>query len=161
MKKKTAIQKIKIIALSISILLPVLSCIKKKSSDTQTDVSQIKTIVSMTELNQIINNNNEKMLVLDLYADWCVPCKILSPIFNSLSQTHKDQASFFRVDVDKSPEIAEAFGVQGIPYVVFIRNKKAIYTLTGVNPKENYEKVLNSCSAAESEQACTKLLESM
>jgi thioredoxin-like negative regulator of GroEL len=59
----------------------------------------------------------------------------------------------------KIPDIAAAFGVQGIPYAVFVRNKKAIHKLSGVNPKKSYEKALNSCGAAESADACAKLLE--
>jgi len=42
------------------------------------------------------------MLVFDLYADWCIPCKILSPIFDSLSAAYKDQAVFLKIDVDKN-----------------------------------------------------------
>ena len=112
----------------------------------------------MEELNQLINDNESKMLVFDLYANWCIPCKILSPIFNSLSEDYNDQAIFLKVDIDKNPDIAAAFGVRGIPYVVFIRNKKAIYALSGVNPKESYENVLNSCGMAESADACAQLL---
>lgn len=141
------------------LLFPVASCSKKGSSNSQNNTSSVKTISSMNELNQLINENGSKMLVLDLYADWCMPCKILSPIFNSLSEEYKDQAVFFKVDIDKNPDIAAAFGVRGIPYVVFIRNKKAIYALSGVNPKESYEKVLNSCYRAESADACAQLLE--
>lgn len=159
MDKKYSNRYIIIAVISTFLLFPVTSCSKKLPPNSQNNTSSVKTISSMNELNQLINDNGNKMLVFDLYADWCMPCKILSPIFSSLSETYKDQAVFLKIDIDKNPDIAAAFGVRGIPYVVFVRNKKAIYALSGVNPKESYEKVLNSCGTAESADACAQLLE--
>lgn len=159
MIKNINITNFSILLISVSLLFPAVSC-SKKNSDTVDQTSSVKIISSMNELNRIISDNNAKMLVFDLYADWCIPCKILAPAFSSLSEAYKDQAIFYRINIDNNPDIAAAFGVQGIPYVVFIRNKKPIYALTGVNPKESYERVLNSCSEAESANACAQLLKS-
>ncbi len=159
MSKKYPSQYIIIAVIFTFLLFSVTSCSKKGASNSQNNTSSVRTISSINELNQLINENESKMLVFDLYADWCMPCKVLSPIFNSLSEAHKDQAVFLKIDIDKNPDIASVFGVRAVPYVVFVKNKKAIYALSGVNPKESYEKVLNSCGAAESADACARLLE--
>ncbi len=160
MKKNIHITKLSIVLIIVYLLIPVVSCSKKKNSDIVDHSSSVKTISSMSELSRIINGDDTKMLVFDLYADWCVPCKMLTPIFSSLSKAHTDRAIFYRINIDNNPDIAAAFGVQGIPHVVFIRDKKSIYALTGVHPKESYERVLNSCGEAESANDCAQLLKS-
>jgi thioredoxin 1 len=161
-RKKTT-NVLRILFTALAIFLVMLSCsTEKKEVQIQKNLSdKIATISTMDELNNLINNESSKILVFDLYADWCMPCKILSPIFSSLADTHHEKARFFRVNVDKSPDIANAFGTQGIPYVVFIRNKKAIHALTGLNPKENYDNVITACGSAESAEACSKVLEAL
>ncbi len=145
--------------LTLMLLPTVMSCSNEKPAESNKEGhSQIKTIETMDELNRIIHSD-KKMLVFDLYADWCMPCKILAPVFNSLSENYKDRAAFYRINIDKSPDIAAAFGIRGIPYIVFINDKKTIHALTGVNPKESYEKVLNRCSNAISAQECEKALD--
>lgn len=161
MGKKNSKRCLIVAAIITFLLLAVTFCSNKGSANSQNNSSSVKTISSINELNLIINNNETKMLVIDLYADWCLPCKVLSPIFVSLSAAYKDQAIFLKIDIDKNPDIAAAFGVQRIPYVVFIRNKKTIYALSGVNPKESYEKVLNKCGDTESADTCARLLEAI
>lgn len=139
---------------SLLFVLPFNSCSKDKSNASSSE--EIKTISSVDELNSIMDSS-DKLLVFDLYADWCLPCKILSPVFSTLAEENKGNAEFYRIDVDKSPELSYAFGVRGIPYVVFIKNKKAVYSLTGVNPKESYEKVINSCGNVSNELCMEKL----
>lgn len=147
-----------------SFFLILVSCTKNntesrnKENNVQTAVTTIETI---DQFNEVIELSESKLLVFDLYADWCMPCKVLEPTFNELSQTHKEDASFYRVNIDKNPDIASAFGVRGIPYVVFIRNKAAIHALAGLNPKEKYESVIRNCNDAESAQACTQILKSL
>lgn len=142
-----------IIAVAFTLLPVQLSCSKKSAS------SEIpaKSIETVDQLNQIIDTG-KKMLVLDLYADWCFPCKVIAPVLDSLSQKHKDQIDLFKINVDKSPDIANAFGVQGIPFVIFIQNKTVIHSITGVKAIEDYEKVIKKCSNAESWMDCQNML---
>ncbi len=98
------------------------------------------------------------MMVLDLYADWCGPCRILAPTLHELAAEFKGKADFYRINVDKSPDLARSFGVRGIPYVIFMMEKKPVYALTGLNPKENYQKVLTICGGAASADECVNLL---
>lgn len=139
-------------------LLPLNSCSKdnKQNQNNQSISEEIKTISSTNELKSLLENS-DKLLIFDLYADWCLPCKILSPIFSSLAKEQKSNAEFYRINVDKSPELSYSFGVRGIPYVVFVKNREIVYSLTGVNPKESYEKVINSCGDATNELCMERL----
>ena len=119
----------------------------------------VESISSLDHLNSIIDETPGKLLVFDLYADWCSPCKMLAPVFSSLAATHGNHARFFRIDVQNNPDIASAFGVRGIPYVVFIKDKEVVHALTGLNPKETYERVITTCGSSITVGECRAGLE--
>lgn len=104
--------------------------------------SHVKAISGLDELNSIVNNTPGRLLVLDLYADWCMPCKVLAPLFDTLANVHHDKADFYRIDVDKNKDIAMTFSVQSIPLVLFIKDKQVVTSFPGLNPRENYEKAI-------------------
>lgn len=122
--------------------ITITQCAKK--DDTQNASSKkakapaVITVRNLDDFKQIIEQNPDRLLVFDLYADWCMPCRILSPMLEEIAQEQKKNASFYKVDVDKMPQVAQMFQVQGIPYVVFLKNKQAVYALTGVRQKAEY-----------------------
>jgi thioredoxin 1 len=126
---------------------------KKEPAD-QSKKEAIPLISSMDDLKKLIDTSGNKLLVFDLYADWCMPCRALSPTLTALASANTKNALFFRINVDKSRDIAAEFGVNGIPYVVFVKNKEAIYAITGLNPREKYEKVIASCGTSQTAAAC-------
>jgi thioredoxin len=130
-------------------------CSKPKE---ETSAKGLPFISSSEELLTASQNAGDRMIVLDLYADWCMPCKVLTPILTELSLEYRNCASFYRVNVDKSPDLARAFGVRGIPYIVFMKQNKAIYALTGINPRESYRKVLDICKGSSSSDDCASRL---
>jgi thiol-disulfide isomerase/thioredoxin len=85
---------------------------------TENKESYVKTISGLDNLNSIVDSTPGRLLVFDLYADWCMPCKILAPLYDTLAKDHKEKANFYRVDVQKHQDIAAAFKVQGIPLVL-------------------------------------------
>lgn len=94
---------------------------------------------------KIIEEPN-KLMVFDLYADWCSPCKVLSPMLEKIAKENKDKADFYKINVDQQPRLSALFKVRGIPYVVFLKNKTILYALTGLYPKDAYVKVINRLS---------------
>ena len=64
---------------------------------------------------------SEKLCVIDLYADWCGPCRMLAPVLEELESEYSD-VKFCKVNVDNSPEIARMFKVESIPLVAFVKN---------------------------------------
>ena len=139
----------------LSILPLLLSCGKPKVED---EGKELPLIATSDELTAASDSAGDRMVVLDLYADWCMPCKLVAPVLYDLANENKNSVFFYRVNVDKSPDIAQSFGVRGIPYVIFMKHKKAVYALTGVKPKEQYQKVLDICKGTGSPDECVSQL---
>jgi thioredoxin len=109
---------------------------------------------AVTELNgaenmqKLLDTAANRLLVFDCYADWCMPCRMLAPLFEEVARENKSKARFFRINVDRNPEIASGLGASGIPYVLFVKNHTALNAITGVYPKEAYVREINRLSAA-------------
>jgi thioredoxin 1 len=94
----------------------------------------------MTELNNTNFMNeielSDKLCVIDLYADWCGPCRRLAPIMEELEAEYKGKAvKFCKVNVDKEPALAEMFGVKSIPLVAFVKDNTFVDYSEGLVPK--------------------------
>lgn len=138
--------------------MTMLSCNAPKERNSPVSGEQIPAITTQGELDTAIVAAGNRMVVLDLYADWCMPCKILEPTLVEISRNFKGKAFFYRINVDRSPELARSFRVRGIPYVVFMKNGKGVYALTGINPKETYEKIIGLCENSGSADECIETL---
>jgi len=97
---------------------------------------------------EIINKDNfeEKVsngkVMVDFFANWCGPCKMLSPILEELSNEKSDY-SFYKVDVDNDEDLARRFGIMSIPTLIIFENGELKQKLVGFVSKEELEKVLN------------------
>jgi thioredoxin 1 len=74
--------------------------------------------------------------VVDFYADWCGPCRMMSPIVDELARELDGTAQVVKVNVDEAPHLASQYGVQSIPAFVILKDGKAQQTLVGVQSKE-------------------------
>jgi thioredoxin 1 len=92
----------------------------------------MKHIKSKAEFEQLINENNN--VVIDFYATWCGPCKMLAPIFEQVA-AEKENVTFVKVDVDEAGELANLFGITSIPTVVYIKNERMALRELGFKPK--------------------------
>ncbi len=144
----------------LTTLLLALSCGGQSEAKKDSKNDSVSQILSGQEFDTIIKNTRETLMVFDLYADWCGPCRMLAPVYNELAATHGQNVKFYRVNVDKTPEIASAFQARAIPYVAFIRNGELVHAIAGLNPKETYEKVITACGSVGSNDDCRKNLES-
>ncbi|WP_295586786.1 thioredoxin [uncultured Oscillibacter sp.] len=84
------------------------------------------------------------LAMVDFWASWCGPCKMLSPVIDSLAQQFDGKVLVGKVNVDEEPELARQFGVMSIPTVVFLKNGKEIDRKVGVMPPESFVSVLNA-----------------
>lgn len=83
-------------------------------------------------------------VVIDFWADWCGPCKVLSPVLESLSDKFEGSVKVIKVDVMECQELANQFKVSAIPYIVTMRNGEIIQSFSGFKGKDHLEKVFES-----------------
>ena len=79
--------------------------------------------------------NQSKTVLLDFYADWCGPCRIVSPIIDEIAE-ERDDIVVGKVNVDEQPELASRFGVFSIPTLVVLKDGKLKEQVTGARPKQ-------------------------
>ena len=87
--------------------------------------------IGKNELNQLVKNNS-KPLVIDCYADWCGPCKMSSPQFETLSKKYPN-AQFVKVNVDEEQAISYAFKIRAVPSFFILRGNKIVRKVEGAN----------------------------
>lgn len=91
---------------------------------------------------KVLNSNDfdkeiaEGVVVVDFFATWCGPCKMLTPVFEELSAELQGKAKFAKVDIDQSPDIASKFQVVNVPTVKVFKDGQVAKTLVGFRPKE-------------------------
>jgi thioredoxin 1 len=71
-------------------------------------------------------------VVVDFYATWCGPCKILSPILDEMAGTLTNKIKFVKINIDEAPQLAQRLAIQGVPTLVFFKNGKAVDSLVGL-----------------------------
>jgi thioredoxin 1 len=83
-----------------------------------------------------------KPVFLDFWADWCGPCKMLSPTFEKLAEKYGDQVTFAKVNVDELPDIANRFSIRSIPTLVLLQGGAVVERLVGLRSEQELAQVL-------------------
>ena len=87
---------------------------------------------------------SDKPVLVDFWAAWCGPCRMLAPIVEELDKDFDNKAKIVKVDVDAHQEFAAKYGVRNIPTVLVFQNGEVVGRQVGVAPKNVYEEALNS-----------------
>jgi putative thioredoxin len=84
---------------------------------------------------KVIERSKEMPIVVDFYADWCMPCKMLAPVLEKIAEEYKGKFVLVKVNVDNAPEIAQKYGIMSIPNVKMFKNGELISEFAGSYPE--------------------------
>ena len=80
----------------------------------------------------------DKPVIVDFWAEWCGPCRIVGPIINEIAEEFNDRAIVGKLDVDNNPEVSARYGIRNIPTVLFFKNGKLADKQVGAVPKSHF-----------------------
>lgn len=84
-------------------------------------------------LNEVLAT--DKLVVIDFWAEWCGPCKMVGPIIDELAEEYKDKVVIGKVDVDNNDEATSKYGIRNIPTVIFVKNGEVVDKVVGAGAK--------------------------
>lgn len=88
--------------------------------------------------------NSSKPVVVDFWAEWCGPCKALGPVLEEIAQEMGETAKVVKVNVDEAGDLAQQYGIRGIPTLIFFKDGEVKATLVGNQPKSEIIRSINS-----------------
>ena len=87
---------------------------------------------------------SDKVVLVDFWAEWCGPCRMVGPIIDELSKDFEGKAVVGKIDVDSNQEFAAKYGVRNIPTVLLFKDGELVSRQVGVAPKKTYEDAINA-----------------
>jgi len=101
-------------------------------------------IESVDHFNKLVSDYKDDIIITDFWAAWCGPCKAFAPAFSALQKEFKNKRVIFtKLNVDHHQDIAQQFGVSGIPTTLFIKGKKLVHRQVGMMPKAQFGSLID------------------
>lgn len=91
---------------------------------------------------------SDDLVMVDFWADWCGPCRIIAPVVEQLADDYADKGlKVGKLDVDENQQVAARFGIRSIPTILFFRNGEVVDSLVGAMPKPHFEEKIEALLA--------------
>lgn len=100
----------------------------------------IREVNDLSFSNEVLDNKG--LVVVDFWASWCGPCKMLAPVLEELSQELGTEVQFTKVNVDENPELSQKFRIASIPTVMMFKEGKPVDTMVGFRPKQAIKDII-------------------
>ncbi|MDQ3869673.1 MAG: thioredoxin [Thermoproteota archaeon] len=111
----------------------------QKSLALNTAMSNIREPITLTDSNFKNELSKYHILLIDFWAPWCGPCRMISPIIEQLAKEYTGRIVFAKVNIDENRMITQSFGIQSIPTMIIFKNGKAVDIIVGAIPKAQLE----------------------
>lgn len=111
----------------------------QKQAATKAMMSSITEPIVLTDANFASEVTKYPIMLVDFWAPWCGPCRMVSPIIEQLSREYSGRVAFGKVNVDENQRIAASFGIQSIPTLMIFKGSKAVDVIIGAMPKAQIE----------------------
>ena len=111
----------------------------QKEADTKAMMSSITEPLVLTDSNFASEVTKYPIMLVDFWAPWCGPCRMVSPIVEQLSREYSGRVAFGKVNVDENQRIATSFGIQSIPTLMIFKGSKSVDVMVGAMPKAQIE----------------------
>ncbi len=110
-------------------------------------ISNMSLTLSESKVIEIKNNDfkdieNNKFTVVDFWAPWCGPCRMLTPILDSLAEKFLSNVSFAKVNIDENQDLAQTFEVQTLPTIMFFKEGKLVHKMVGLPNEEAFSDMI-------------------
>ena len=111
----------------------------QKALASNTAMSSIKEPITLTDSNFKNEVSKYPILLIDFWAPWCGPCRMISPMIEQLAREYTGKVVFGKVNIDENRMITQSFGIQSIPTMMIFKNGKAVDIIVGAIPKAQLE----------------------
>ena len=111
----------------------------QKEADTKAMMSSITEPLVLTDSNFASEVTKYPVMLVDFWAPWCGPCRMVTPMIEQLSREYSGRVAFGKVNVDENQRIAASFGIQSIPTLMIFKGSKAVDVMVGAMPKAQIE----------------------
>lgn len=108
-------------------------------------MAELKEITDQTFESEVLKS--ERPAVLDFWAEWCAPCRAISPILSALAEQYAGQVKVVKMNIDENPNTPAKYGVRAIPTVLAFKDGEVVEQLTGARPKAAFEEMVQKLLA--------------
>ncbi|MEM3972028.1 MAG: thioredoxin [Saccharolobus sp.] len=123
-----------------SLIKEISERLQKKSEEFSKKKEDVTVVLTEENFDDVIKNN--KLVLVDCWAEWCAPCHLYEPIYKRVAEKYKGKAIFGRLNVDDNPKIADKYNVLNIPTTLIFVNGKLVDSLVGAVDEEILESIV-------------------